>query len=257
MLDEVGRLFSATARDGHALHSEAEWQALVQRIADEGLLPHPALVTSSIGVASALPLTLTEVEMRLASTQGQTAQIEAALGDATTRVHHLHALLAEWKLSELSPELTHRLQALVDTAHNRLATSTCQLQSWWQTMTEALGPEQVQSLFWDLLDSELLSPSAALAPTPHAFQRDWHAQIDGRCAQLQVRPAAVRVAIPGQTSSRASAQLPPEAAPPPRIERLLGTEQRHGFRLCVSWNQTRGPPSLTTTSLVPLAEGPV
>lgn len=219
MLQEIEQVFWATAKQHRTMQTDSEWRDFIQSVQENGLLPRTQLIKAA---TMSLPITLSQLLEQIASDHEPPGKVEELLSDASIRVHHLHSLLSEWQLDQLSEKQTQRLLQLVDNLHSELAASTGRLRAWRMGIFEQLGYESSQSLFWQHVDSTTSSHAAA----PHSFQREHIGQIEHRCAHLRVRSPSVSA-----SSLQAAAQ---EAdAGGAQVARLLGKCADRGFKLCV------------------------
>lgn len=173
---------SPGATSGAQLHTSEEWTALLSSLTTAGLLPQAELLQASRDLA--LPASLSQLARRLTAAHAppRAEKIDTLLDGTVARVRHLHALLAEWDLGNLSTDHTARLLAMLEGLRGRIDASVGKLGEWHKGIHATLGPESCQSLFWDLID-----PVAAECISAHAFQRDNLSAIEKRCAQLRVR----------------------------------------------------------------------
>ena len=151
------------------------------------------------------------------------AQIEKVINDAAARVRHLSGVLGEWRLEEMSPAQTANLLGMLEQLQRRLRTSGELLQSWSDGFRAALGPEETQTLFWDLVDG-----AAGGEYSAHAFQRDQLAAIEQRVARRRVKSC---VQQPNETEKLAHG-----------VTRGIGKCATRGFRLRVYRAPHRGVP---------------
>ena len=101
--------------------------------------------------------------LRVGNEPARRAQIEKVINDAAARVRHLSGVLGEWRLEEMSPAQTANLLGMLEQLQRRLRTSGELLQSWSDGFRAALGPEETQTLFWDLVDGAAGGAYAAAA----------------------------------------------------------------------------------------------
>ena len=171
------------------------------------------------------PVTMGQVERLLLSQNepARRAQIEKVINDAAARVRHLSGVLGEWRLEEMSPAQTANLLGMLEQLQRRLRTSGELLQSWSDGFRAALGPEETQTLFWDLVDG-----AAGGEYSAHAFQRDQLAAIEQRVARRRVKSC---VQQPNETEKLAHG-----------VTRGIGKCATRGFRLRVYRAPHRGVP---------------
>ncbi|KAL1505076.1 hypothetical protein AB1Y20_008836 [Prymnesium parvum] len=190
MLHGVEQAFLA-ATHGQPLHTAAEWRDFLAAVDAAGLLPQAELIRA----ASLLPLPFAfdQLAEQLASDHEPAADVAPLLSDALCRARHLHSLLAEWQLPQLSDAQTRRLLRLAGALHARLASRAAALRQWQRALDARLGDEGAQTLFWDRI------AAAATPPTPHAFQREQLARVEARCAQRRLaRAGGARVLALGR-----------------------------------------------------------
>ena len=226
MLHSLAGTFTGASADEQALRTKGEWQEFLRAVHHEGVRPQPELV--EVAAAVSLPVSLAQIEEAIARGHEPVGKVEASLTDAAARVRHLHALLAEWRLAELSDEQTRRLLALVEAVHAQLGASTGRLRAYHLSIDQHLGPEMAQSLFWDRVDV-----ASGGRPAPHSFQREHLGLIEQRCAQRRARaphvaPAALQAEI--DAASNRVALLPGRCTEVRRASARLGRWLRASAR---------------------------
>lgn len=188
-----------------------EWRSFLRLVHRGGLLPQQDLIKAV--TALSFPIKWADLAEQIARDREPAGDVEGLIADAASRVRHLHTLLAEWQLPNLSDVHTHRLLSLVQSLHAELEAGRASLGAW-ESDLKALGQEDEHTLFWDLVD-----PAASSArPRPHAFQREHLRRIEQRCSRQRVSSALTN---------------PPSEATTPLVSRLLGKCPQRGFRVTV------------------------
>ena len=211
-----GAASTPSSRQGDGFHSgpqiktAGDWKVFMDEVAAAGLLPQDELLQVSREMS--LPATLQSFHNKLEKMfmPPRVDKVEVMHEDMVNRAEHLTRQFKHWDIDDFSPKQTAKALGFVDELRHRLTESTGVLADHHARTNAKLGPERVQSLFWDLVDpaaKQVMGEESRLSP--HLWQKLHREQVERRCDQLRVRTTILRK---------------PEAKPhdPPRVDVSIG-----------------------------------